>query len=87
MPGRNMPDLGSELPEGMPDEYLDIVDSRTGKEYRIPIHNNSIAAVDFSRITASKDSGNPSTLGDSELRVFDRGYKNTACVESSITYV
>lgn len=39
----------------VPDGYLDIVDSRTGNKYQIPIHNNAVAAADFARITASKD--------------------------------
>lgn len=82
-----MPSLDLEFPDGTPDEYLDIVDSRTGNKYRVPIKNNSVAAADLSHITAPKDLGNPSVLEDTVLRVFDPGFKHTACVESSITYV
>ncbi|KAK2602138.1 hypothetical protein N8I77_008696 [Diaporthe amygdali] len=77
----------SKLPKRMIDEYLDIVDSRTGKKYTVPINNNSVAATDFSVIIASNDPGSPTPSGDTGLRIFDQGFKNTACVKSSITYV
>lgn len=78
-----MPSLDSVVPDG----YLDVVDSRTGNKYQIPIHNNAVAAADFARITASKDPASPSIPEDTALQVFDRGFRNTACVESSVTYV
>lgn len=67
-----------------PAEYLTVLDSRTGRDYTIPITNNSVKAVDLGSITPPTNSC-PST--DAGLKVFDRGFVNTACVESSITFM
>ncbi|KAF4509370.1 hypothetical protein G6O67_003548 [Ophiocordyceps sinensis] len=67
-----------------PAEYLTVLDSRTGRDYTIPITNNSVKAVDLGSITPPTNSC-PST--DAGLKVFDRGFVNTACVESSITFI
>ncbi|KAJ2993393.1 hypothetical protein NUW58_g1855 [Xylaria curta] len=72
-------------------EHLDILDSRTGKSYKIPIDDGYIRAADIGRISipecgVANDIKNEfkNTRG---LRILDTGYQNTACVESSITFV
>ncbi|KAK4168382.1 putative citrate synthase [Cladorrhinum sp. PSN259] len=64
---------------------LRVVDSRTGTEYEIPIHDNYIRAKDLASITIpdpEDDNGTPQ-----KLTVLDNGYENTACMESEITYI
>jgi hypothetical protein len=66
---------------------LVVKDSRSGKTYDIPIRNGSIQAMAFRQITTPKFSillGRPM---EGSLKVLDIGYQNTACTESSITYV
>lgn len=65
-----------------PTEYLKVFDSRTQRDYKIHISNNAVRATDFSSIKLP--SGSLAQNGQG-LRVFDRGFMNTACVESSIT--
>ncbi|KAK5631594.1 hypothetical protein RRF57_007308 [Xylaria bambusicola] len=71
--------------------HLDVVDSRTGKSYQIPIDNGYIRAVDIGKINSldgdcEQDTKNgPRILRG--LRILDTGYQNTACVESSITFI
>lgn len=66
-------------------EFLKVYDSRTEKEYKIPIHNNSVKATDFNQVKLPTDGLDKRTQVKPGLRVFDRGFLNTACVESSIT--
>jgi hypothetical protein len=65
--------------------HLDIVDSRTGRKYVIPIENNSINAVDFHRITAASLGADHVDQFEAGLKVLDHGFMNTACMKSSIT--
>lgn len=65
--------------------YLDVVDSRTGRKYVIPIEHNSVQAVDFRRITAAGLGADYVDQFESGLKVLDQGFMNTACVKSSIT--
>ncbi|KAI1170164.1 citrate synthase [Nemania sp. FL0916] len=72
-------------------EQLEVVDSRTGKSYKIPIDDGYVRAADIAKITAPerspvKENGNGPEISRG-LRVIDQGYQNTACVESSITYI
>lgn len=71
--------------QGQSSDYLSVVDSRTGRDYTIPITNNSVKAFDFGRITPHDAKLGPADQVDSGLKIFDRGFVNTACVESSIT--
>ena len=75
-------------------QQLEVVDSRTGKSYTIPIQGgNYIRAADIGQILAP---GSPA-VNDSEksvdsqitqsLRILDNGFQHTACMESSITYM
>ena len=65
---------------------LQIIDNRTGNEYILPINKNSIDAMEFKRMKASRDVDNPCDQTEYGIRIFDPGYGNTAVSESSITY-
>lgn len=64
--------------------HLHVVDSRTKKEYEVPILGNHIQAKDLAAITAPnpEDDGAPQML-----TVLDNGFENTACMESEITHM
>ncbi|KIM73263.1 hypothetical protein PILCRDRAFT_829277 [Piloderma croceum F 1598] len=67
---------------------LSIVDKRTGKTYTVPITDNSIPATAFKNVAAPKAVGerdeNETNRG---LRIFDKGFLNTAVIQSQITYI
>eukprot|EP00029_Vermamoeba_vermiformis_P005842 TRINITY_DN2139_c0_g1_i1.p1 TRINITY_DN2139_c0_g1~~TRINITY_DN2139_c0_g1_i1.p1 ORF type:complete len:506 (-),score=168.70 TRINITY_DN2139_c0_g1_i1:120-1637(-) len=58
-------------------EKLSVKDSRTGKEYTVPIGQNAVNATDFKNIKTA----DPDDVG---LVVYDGGYFNTACCKSQI---
>ncbi|KAI0976884.1 citrate synthase [Xylaria arbuscula] len=71
--------------------HLDVLDSRTGKSYKIPIDDGYIRATDIGKINIAEfdrvndvEDESKATRG---LRILDTGYQNTACVESSITFI
>ncbi|KAI1112529.1 citrate synthase [Nemania sp. NC0429] len=72
-------------------DHLDVVDSRTGKSYNIPIHDGYVRAADIGKIQVPERGITNETQTEFEfaqgLRVLDAGYQNTACVESSITFI
>ncbi|KAI8624316.1 citrate synthase [Xylariaceae sp. FL1651] len=72
-------------------EHLEILDSRTGKSYNIPIDNGYIRASDIGRITIPEvgleNESEYEPKINRPLRIYDNGYQNTACVESSITFI
>lgn len=71
-------------------EFLLVLDSRTGKSYKIPIQDNFIQATDVGKVAIS-DANNEDEDADASvqaarpLRILDRGFENTACMMSSIT--
>jgi hypothetical protein len=67
--------------------YLEVLDHRTGKVYKIPIKNNSIPAISFQDIKGDSDTKSSSHHTEDGLKVFDNGFLNTAVMKSSITYV
>jgi len=75
-------------PTGSNSESLTVRDNRTGKTYTIPIVDNAIAATAFKDITAPRRPGerreNETERG---LRVSDKGFLNTAVINSKITYI
>lgn len=73
-----------ELP---PSGILHITDSRTNRQYKIPIQRNAVEAVRFKEIRAPKDHHHPADQVEGGLRVFDQGFQNTAVMKSQITYV
>jgi len=56
-------------------EYLTVTDSRTKRDYQIPIQNNVVKGQDLAKI----QSENADTL-----RVFDPGFANTAIMYSTV---
>ncbi|KAJ2994467.1 hypothetical protein NUW58_g1550 [Xylaria curta] len=72
---------------GSPSEYLEVIDSRTQAKYILPIVNNSVKAADLGSIKALDETLNHSQQSAPGLKVFDRGFTNTACVESAITFI
>ncbi len=63
----------------MPDNTLTVVDNRTGKSYTIPITNDAVRAMDLRQIKVQAD--------DFGLLTYDPAFMNTACCESTITYI
>ncbi|MCA1594426.1 MAG: citrate synthase, partial [Acidobacteria bacterium] len=60
-------------------DTLTITDNRTGKQYEIPIENDTIKAMDLRQIKASDE--------DFGLMTYDPAFMNTASCKSSITYI
>jgi len=69
-------------------QSLTVIDNRTGKSYTIPILSNTVPATAFKYISAPKEPGerdeNETTKG---LRVSDKGFLNTAVIQSEVTYI
>jgi citrate synthase len=62
----------------MPDT-LTIIDNRTGKQYELPIQDETIRAMDLRQIKVKPD--------DFGLMTYDPAFQNTASCRSSITYI
>jgi len=60
-------------------EHLHIIDSRTGKEYPIPITDGTIKAMDLRQIKVADD--------DFGLMAYDPAFMNTASCKSTITLI
>ncbi|KAI0485176.1 citrate synthase [Xylariaceae sp. FL0804] len=69
------------------DGTLSITDDRTGRRYTVPVRNNAVRALDFLQITSAGLGAGVADHYDGSLRVLDRGFWNTACTETSITYI
>lgn len=69
-------------------DTLTVRDNRTGKTYTIPIVDNAIAATEFKVIKAPAKVGErPENETEKGLRVQDKGFLNTAVMQSRITYI
>ncbi|KAI0099725.1 citrate synthase [Nemania sp. FL0031] len=72
-------------------EHLEVLDSRTGKSYKLPIDDGFVRAVDIGKISVPERGIEGNTENETKtsrgLRILDLGYQNTACVESSITFI
>ncbi|TFK49950.1 peroxysomal citrate synthase [Heliocybe sulcata] len=69
-------------------ESLTVRDNRTGKTYDIPIADSSISATAFKAISAPRKPNEREENGtDKGLRVSDKGFLNTAVIQSEITYI
>ncbi|EGN98898.1 hypothetical protein SERLA73DRAFT_53721 [Serpula lacrymans var. lacrymans S7.3] len=81
--------MGQDLPSSKNSaNSLTVVDNRTGKKYTIPITRNSIPATAFKAVSAPKSSTDrDEDETDKGLRVADKGFLNTAVIESHITYI
>jgi len=62
----------------MPDT-LTITDNRTGKQYEIPIKDDTIRAIDFRQIKLNPD--------DFGMMLYDPAFLNTAACRSQITFI
>lgn len=60
-------------------DTLTIVDNRTGKQYELPITDDTIKAMDLRQIKVNND--------DFGMMSYDPGFKNTASTKSTITYI
>jgi citrate synthase len=58
---------------------LSITDNRTGKQYEIPIENETIKAIDLRKIKVAED--------DFGLMTYDPAFMNTASCKSAITFI
>jgi citrate synthase len=58
---------------------ITITDNRTGKQYELPIENETVRAVDLRQIKVNDD--------DFGLMTYDPAFMNTASCKSSITYI
>ncbi|KAI3322161.1 citrate synthase, partial [Xylariaceae sp. AK1471] len=71
--------------------HLEVLDSRTGKTYNIPIDDGYIHSSDFAKITVPEHELENGSEKESThargLRILDLGYQNTACLESKITFI
>lgn len=60
-------------------DSLSVKDNRTGKDYEIPVDNDSIKAIDLRKIKGSD--------GDFGILSYDPSFVNTASCKSKITYI
>ena len=60
-------------------DSLTITDNRTGKQYEVPIHNDTIRAIDLRKIKVND--------ADFGMMTYDPAYSNTASCASKITYI
>lgn len=60
-------------------DSLSITDNRTGKQYEIPVQNDTIRAIDLRQIKVNAD--------DFGLMTYDPAYTNTASCISRITFI
>ncbi|KAH8092652.1 peroxysomal citrate synthase [Cristinia sonorae] len=69
-------------------DSLTVKDNRTGKVYTIPIVDNAVSATAFKDIKAPRKP-NERVENETEkgLRVQDKGFLNTAVMQSTITYI
>ncbi|KAI6024788.1 citrate synthase-like protein [Pisolithus microcarpus] len=82
--------MGQETPKAKHarDNSLVVIDNRTGKQYSVPITHNSVPATFFKFIRApAGPDDRPEDEAERGLRVADRGFLNTAVIESAITYI
>ncbi|OJT07446.1 Citrate synthase [Trametes pubescens] len=74
--------------DNAPQDSLTVRDNRTGKVYTIPITDNAIPATAFKSMAAPKKVGErEENETEKGLRVQDKGFLNTAVINSEITYI
>jgi hypothetical protein len=71
----------------MSEGTLHVTDSRTSKEYTIPIRRNSIAAADLKKIKGDATESNPADKVENGLRVYDPSLGNTAIDHGRMTWM
>lgn len=63
----------------MSENTLTITDNRTGKQYSVPIENDTIKAIDLRQIKVAED--------DFGLMTYDPAFMNTASCKSRVTFI
>ncbi|MCB9129193.1 MAG: citrate synthase [Ardenticatenales bacterium] len=63
----------------MADNTVTLTDNRTDRSYELPIEHDTITAMNLRQIKVNDD--------DFGMMAYDPGYKNTASVKSTITYI
>lgn len=70
----------------MSEGTLSVKDSRSGKEYEIPIQRNAVRATDFKKIKAPANETDRADKVADGLRLYDPGLQNTAVLDTSMTF-
>ena len=78
-PPKSEPTVNTETPAGSRRETLTITDNRTGKQYELPIKNDTIHAIDLRKIKVND--------ADFGMMSYDPSFSNTASCTSKITYI
>jgi len=71
--------VGSDIQIDMSSNTLTITDNRTGKQYEVPIENDTIRATDLRKIKVDEN--------DFGLMTYDPAFMNTASCKSKITFI
>ena len=83
MPNSNAPSTTEKKTDLMPPmngkSTITVTDNRTGKQYEIPIENDTIRAVDLRQIKVKDD--------DFGMMTYDPAFMNTAACKSKITFI
>lgn len=66
-------------------EVLLVHDPKTGRHYRVPTQNNAILGADLAQISRPVEDGD--SVFEQSMRLLDHGFENTACMQSSITFM
>ena len=78
-PPKTEPAVTTETLGGSRRETLTITDNRTGKQYEVPIKNDTIHAIDLRKIRVND--------GDFGMMSYDPSFSNTASCTSKITFI
>jgi citrate synthase len=78
-PPKSEPAVTTEIPVGSKRETLTITDNRTGKQYEVPIKNDTIHPIDLRKIKVND--------ADFGMMSYDPSFSNTASCTSKITYI
>ncbi|KJX94288.1 citrate synthase like protein [Zymoseptoria brevis] len=72
-------------------DFLQVLDSRTGEKYDVPVSDNFVLAADLAQIKGPVSGGKKQQKSGPEnlqkLRILDVGFQHTACKQSSITLI
>jgi len=69
------------------DDKLFVKDSRTSRNYEIPIRRNTISSASFKQIKVPEAGSNPADKVHDGLRLYDPGLEHTAISESKMTWM
>lgn len=78
-PVKSAPQPATQEAKRMSRDTLSITDNRTGKQYEIPVKNDTIRAMDLRQIKMNAD--------DFGMMAYDPAFTNTALCISRITYI